>query len=243
MTKNNAVSLIEKITLLQSLMIAFATDGRSEEQPMQYKELYIDVALMLEEGQCPNPNPHSTLEIFFGFYKLKQMKTYAERRLYIDTMYADIFLDLNRAKRQVNDSKLWKKANGELKDILSPVRTQWLKAKNFIVGTTPDYENSIKESINSVESCLKILLNKENGTLGKLIKDAKLDADVERLIVTAYGAASNRDFVRHGGVKDSLLEKEEAEFFLDFSASSIVYISKKLKINNTKICIEKSIEQ
>jgi len=63
-----------------------------------------------------------------------------------------------------------------------------------------------------------------NPTLGKIIKSAALDADIERLISQAYGFASNKDFVRHGGTGSSGIGKEEAEFFLEFSATAIVYI-------------------
>ena len=74
-----------------------------------------------------------------------------------------------------------------------------------------------------------VLLESPNGTLGKLIKSAKLDPDIERLITQAYGLTSNKDFVRHGGVTHQNISKEEAKFFLEFSATAIVYITSKLK--------------
>ena len=74
-----------------------------------------------------------------------------------------------------------------------------------------------------------VLLNEPNGTLGKIIKQANLDADIGRLITQAYGYASNKDFVRHGGTVESALSKAEAEFFLEFAATSIVYITNRLK--------------
>ena len=123
----------------------------------------------------------------------------------------------------------WKKANEALDDQLTPVRSQWLKAKNFIYAAVPDYENSIKESISAVESCLMVLLNEPNGTLGKIIKRADLDPDIERLVSQAYGYTSNRAFVRHGGTTASTLTRLEAEFFLDFAATCIVYITSKLR--------------
>lgn len=74
-----------------------------------------------------------------------------------------------------------------------------------------------------------VLLDEPNGTLGKIIKQAHLDSDIERLICQAYGYTSNKDFVRHGGTTESVLTKSEAEFFLEFAAMSIVYITSKLK--------------
>ncbi|WP_043639772.1 hypothetical protein [Chromobacterium haemolyticum] len=128
------------------------------------------------------------------------MKTYASRRAYVEELYADVLLDLKRIQRHAPTSKNWGKANDALTDELNPTRTQWLKAKNFIYSATPDFENSIKESINAIESCLMVLLNEPNGTLGKIIKRANLDPDIERLVSQAYGATSNKAFVRHGAV-------------------------------------------
>ena len=147
----------------------------------------------------------------------------------MEELYADILLDLKRIQKHSPGSKAWNKANEALSDELTPVRAQWLKAKNFIYAPSPDYENSIKESISSVESCLMVLLNKPSATLGKIIKEAGLDPDIERLISQAYGYASNRAFVRHGGTEPSNLGKAEAEFFLEFAASSIVYLAARLK--------------
>ena len=210
-------------------MVAYATDGRTSDQPARYRDLYADVTIELEDAKYANPNPHKSLEVFYAFCKMKEMKTYAERRAYVMELYADVLLDLKRVQHHAPSPKSWSKANAALEDELSPIRSQWLKAKNFIYKNPSDYENSIKESISSVESCLMVLLKEPTGTLGKIIKRANLDADIERLISQAYGLASNKDFVRHGGVSPSSLTAAEAEFFLEFAGTSIVYITKKVK--------------
>ncbi len=194
-----AKELGSKIQELQALMVAFATDGRTSDQPRLYRELYADVTIELERAKYENPNPHKSLEVFYAHCKLQEMKKYAERRAYVEELYSDVLLDLKRVEHHAPNPRNWAKANDVLTDELSPVRTQWLKAKNFIFSRPPDYENSIKESISAVESSLMVLLQEPNGTLGKIIKQAKLDPDIERLISQAYGYASNKDFVRHGG--------------------------------------------
>jgi hypothetical protein len=229
MDSKRAIEVAAKIMELQSIMVAYATDGRASDQPRAYRDLYAEVTIDLEQAKYANPNPHKSLEVFYAFCKLQEMKTYASRRVYVEEIYADILLDLKRIQKHAPSSKNWVKANEALSDELTPVRSQWLKAKNFIYSPTPDFENSIKESINSIESCLMILLNEPNGTLGKIVKQAGLDPDIERLVSQAYGYTSNKDFVRHGGTTESSLTKSEAEFFLDFSAAAIVYISAKLK--------------
>jgi hypothetical protein len=224
-----AIELAARIIELQTLMVAFVTDGRTQDQPLAYRELFAEVTLELEDAKYANPNPHKSLELFWSFCKLQKLGTYADRRAYVDQLYSDVLLDLKRIQRHAPSPKNWKKANEALNDDLSPVRSQWLKAKNFIYAAAPDYENSIKESINTVESSLMVLLNEPNGTLGKIIKRADLDPDIERLVSQAYGYASNRAFVRHGGTTASTLTRLEAEFFLEFAASCIVYITAKLK--------------
>ncbi|MDB5777821.1 MAG: hypothetical protein JWP93_186 [Polaromonas sp.] len=229
MESKQAIELSTKVIQLQVLMIAFVTTGRTADQPQTYRDLYADVSLELEDARYANPNPHKSLEVFWAFCKLQKLSTYADRRAYVDQLYADVLLDLKRIQRHAPSHKNWKKANEALVDELTPVRSQWLKAKNFIFATTSDYENSIKESISAVESCLMVLLNEPTGTLGRIIKRADLDPDIERLISQAYGYTSNKAFVRHGGTTASTLTQAEAEFFLEFAASCIVYITGKLK--------------
>lgn len=226
MERKQAVELTAKLIELQTLMVAFVTGSRTTDQPPAYRDLYSYVTLELEDAKYANPNPHKSLEMFWAFCRLQKLATYADRRAYVDQLYADVLLDLKRIQRHAPSPKNWKKANDALDDKLSPVRAQWLKAKNFAYASVPDFENSIKESISAIESCLMVLLNEPNGTLGKIIRRANLDPDIERLIGQAYGYTSNRSFVRHGGTTASTLTQAEAEFFLEFAGSCIVYITR-----------------
>lgn len=229
MNKEAALELGAQIQQLQALMIAYVTDGRRPDQEPEYRDLFATVHLALEASKYAQPNPHRSLEVFWAYCKLQELKTYAERRAYVHELYADILLDLKRIQADKPTSKTWAKANDALEDELTPVRAQWLKARNFISAAPPDFENAVKEAINSIESCLMVLLDEPGGTLGKLVKSAGLDPDIERLVGQAYGFASNKDFVRHGGTNPSTLRKEEAEFFLDFAGAAIVYITARVK--------------
>jgi len=227
----SSLEMLEKaITNIQSIMIAYATDGRTKEQPRQYQEAYIDLDIQVENAGYSNPNPYKTIEQFWKDCG----GTWAERRERIGNIYADILFDIGRRKRKQKDPHNWKSANEALTDNLAPVRTQWLQAKHFILATPPDYENAIKESVNSIESCLMILLNQPNGTLGKLIKNKQIAPDIGKIISQAYGLCSNKDFVRHGGVRKQPIEQLEAEFFLDFSATAIIYIKGTLSAGSEK---------
>lgn len=219
---------LQNIESLQGLMVAFVTDGRRDDQPKRYKSLYVDTIINLEKLGYDNPNKFKTLEEFWGFCKLK-FPTYAERRLYVNEIYGDIVLDIERKIRQEPEPKEWVKTNDVLLDELTPIRRQWLKAKNFLISENPDYENCIKESTNSIESTLQILLNRPGETLGKSIKSANIDSDIKKLISQMYGLVSNKDFVRHGGTFDQDIKKSDAEYFLNFSSISIQYLVKRLK--------------
>lgn len=220
------LEVLEKAIMdIKSIMLAYAIDGRTGEQPRQYQEAYIDLDVLIENEGYSNPNPYKTIEQFWKDCG----GTWAERRELIGNIYADLLFDIGRKKRKQKEPRNWKSANEALTDKLSPVRAQWLKAKNFIFTSPPDFENSIKESVNSIESCLMILLNQPKDTLGKLIKNPKIDPDIGKIISQVYGLSSNKDFVRHGGVQNQIIGQLEAEFFLDFAASAIIYIKGKLK--------------
>lgn len=219
---------LQNIESLQGLMVAFVTNGRADDQPKTYKSIYVDTIINLEKLGYDNPNKFKTLEEFWGFCKLK-FPTYAERRSYVNEIYGDIVLDIERKIRQEPEPKEWVKTNDVLLDELTPIRRQWLKAKNFLISENPDYENCIKESTNSIESTLQILLNQPGETLGKSIKSANIDSDIKKLISQMYGLVSNKDFVRHGGTFDQDIKKSDAEYFLNFSSISIQYLVKRLK--------------
>lgn len=219
------------ITGIKSIMLAYATDGRSDEQPQQYQDAYIDLDLLIEEAGYSNPNSYKTIEQFWKACG----GTWASRLELIGDIYADLLFDIGRKKKKLKEPRNWKNANDVLTDKLFPIRSQWLKAKNFIFTLPPDYENSIKESVNSIESCLMILLSQPKGTLGKLIKNQKIDTDIGKIISQVYGLCSNKDFVRHGGIQNQSIGKFEAEFFLDFAASAIIYIIGKLSESPNKV--------
>ena len=217
-------TLEKAITGIKSIMLAYATDGRTNDQPKEYQEVYIDLDLLIEDAGYSNPNPYKTIEQFWKACG----STWASRRELIGDIYADLLFDIGRKKKKLKEPRNWKNANDALTDKLSPIRSQWLKAKNFIFTSPPDFENSIKESVNSIESCLMILLSQPKDTLGKLIKNQNIDTDIGKIISQAYGLCSNKDFVRHGGMQNQPIGKFEAEFFLDFAASAIIYIKGKL---------------
>jgi hypothetical protein len=220
--------ILKNIEHLQKLMIAYVTEVRNDEQPTEYKTVYKDTLFKLEELGYENPNKFRTLEEFWKECKQK-FGSYADRRAFVNEIYGDIIIDIERKLRKTPEPKEWVKTNEILTDELTPIRNQWLKAKNFLLGIEPDYENCIKEATNSIESALQILLKKPNESLGRIISSAEIDKDIKKLINQMYGLVSNKDFVRHGGTIVQNITKSDAEFFLNFSAISIQYLKNRLK--------------
>jgi hypothetical protein len=98
---------------------------------------------------------------------------------------------------------------------------------------SPDYRNSIKESISAVESLAKILVKDDKTTLGQALKVIEKNHQIPRSLKSAfsalYGYTSDE-----GGIRHSLLEKgvkveiEEARFMLIACSAFVNYlISKK----------------
>ena len=123
-----------EIKEIQKLMIAYATNGRNDNQPREYQEMYIELDVHLEQIGYKNPNIYKSIESFWDACGA----TWADRRSLVASIYEDLLLDIGRKKRYQKDTRNWKKANDKLNDELSSVRQQWLKAKNFIYISPPD---------------------------------------------------------------------------------------------------------
>jgi len=219
--------LIQDIETLQGLMVAYVTNGREDEQPKEYKTIYLKVHFALEDMNYSDPNKYRTLEEFWGFCK-SEFSSYAERRAYTEEIYDDVIIDLCRKLVNKPEPKKWRVTNELLTDNLEPIRRQWLKAKNFLLSDKPDFENCIKEATNSVESALQILLEELGVSLGRTIKKSNVDNDIKKIISQMYGFVSNKDFVRHGGTKNQNLDFYDAEFFLELAGISIKYLKDKI---------------
>lgn len=85
---------------------------------------------------------------------------------------------------------------------------------------TPDYNNSIKESISSVEAMARIITDKDSVTLGKALNElenqgVKIHPALKSAFTQLYGYTSDSSGIRHAnklGEKDATFE--EAKFML-----------------------------
>ncbi len=99
---------------------------------------------------------------------------------------------------------------------------------------TPDYENSIKESISAVESICCIITGESGAqaTLGKTLKKLKdngihIHKAMESAFSSLYGYTSDEDGIRHGGTDFTNAPPEDAKFMLVSCSAFVNYLIEK----------------
>lgn len=104
---------------------------------------------------------------------------------------------------------------------------------------SPDYENSVKESISAVESICCIITDSSgaDATLGKTIKKLKdngihIHSAMEQAFIKLYGYTSDEDGVRHGGIDFNNVMAEDAKYMLVSCSSFVNYLIEKYQ----KVC-------
>jgi hypothetical protein len=115
----------------------------------------------------------------------------------------------------------------------SPVRTHLGRALELLSDRKkPDYRNSIKESISSVESLVQIALG-EKGTLGSLVKKLEIDAGIHpaltKSLSSLYGYTSDEDGIRHAILNSPKVEFEDAKFMLVVCSAFVNFVQSKFK--------------
>lgn len=129
--------------------------------------------------------------------------------------------------------------NSEVKEIeqachtpFEGARTQLQKALGFLSDReSPDYKNSIKESISAVESVCETIVGSDNGaTLGKAVKHLeehglKIHSSLREGISKLYGYACDQGGVRHGeGEVESTVTFEEAKLMMVTCSAIVNYL-------------------
>jgi len=117
-------------------------------------------------------------------------------------------------------------------DDLKPVKTHLNRALQLLSDrTNPDFRNSVKESISSVESYCCILTNDPKATLGQALKviekEHSLHSALKNSFSSLYGYTSDADGIRHALLDEDNLKQEDAIFMLVSCSSFINYLIKK----------------
>jgi len=96
---------------------------------------------------------------------------------------------------------------------------------------SPDYRNSIKESISAIESICKLISGEKNVELKAAIKKLKtilpIHGALEQGFIKLYGWTSDGDGIRHAMMDESNLDQEDALYMLVSCSSFANYLITK----------------
>lgn len=107
------------------------------------------------------------------------------------------------------------------------------KALKFLADrSTPDYANSIKESISAVEAICRLITDDPRVTLGKALERLKskrivLHDNLKEAFKNIYWYTSDAQGIRHGLVGKADLDVEDARFMLIACSAFINYLMAK----------------
>ncbi len=137
------------------------------------------------------------------------------------------------------DEKDISEIEGVIKSPYESVRKHTKKALDLLSNrTSPDYENSIKESVSAVESMCCIIVGKDD-TLSNALKKLKdigvhIHPAMEKAFISLYGYTSDEDGIRHGSMDFTNATFEDAKFMLVTCSAFVNYlITKWESVNKT----------
>jgi hypothetical protein len=106
---------------------------------------------------------------------------------------------------------------------------------------SPDYRNSIKESISAVEAICRLITKNENATLGKALdiiekeKNIELHGALKRAFDCLYGYTSSADGIRHAFSEEKInADFDEAKFMLVACSAFVNYLIAKMAKSGIK---------
>jgi hypothetical protein len=123
---------------------------------------------------------------------------------------------------------------------LKPVHDHLEKSLElFSDKKSPDYPNSVKESISAVESMCNKITGMKKSTLGKCLDRIDSVVPIHGALREAfdhlYGYASSEEGIRHGSIKQSDVDFEIAKFMLVSCSAFVNYLILKASKAGIKI--------
>ena len=115
-----------------------------------------------------------------------------------------------------------------------PVQTHLRRALELLSSReSPDYRNSIKESISAVESLVAGVAGAGKGTLGQVIKKLEEKVGLHPALKTAfsslYGYTSDEGGIRHALMEAETIRFEDAKFFLVVCSAFVNFVKAKVQ--------------
>jgi len=211
------------------------------------KTLWIDY-FKLPVDRCPDNNPEILEEIRRYFFDCAWHEVYDFVEFcvayYGDKLVAPFNSMLARelAGHRIIDGKVAPLSSTEevetiqeaIGDNTVPGASAHLKAALDLLSrkTNPDYRNSIKESISSVESVSCAITGSKSATFGDALKElAKkhpLHGALKDGFIKLYGYTSNSDGIRHAMLDEPQLTQADAIYFLVSCSAFVNYLKSKI---------------
>jgi hypothetical protein len=115
---------------------------------------------------------------------------------------------------------------------LKPVVNHLGQALNLLADRkSPDYRNSIKESILAVEATCQLITGNPKATLGQALGEIEKKVNIHPALKSSftklYGYTSDADGIRHALLEESNLNFEDAKFILVSCSAFINYLKSK----------------
>ena len=119
------------------------------------------------------------------------------------------------------------------KDQFNAVSIHLEQALDFLEDRkSPDYRNSIKESISAVESICKLISEDNKAALGVALKKMEpkvtIHPALKKVFDSLYGYTNDADGIRPALLDESDLKFEDAKFMLVTCSTFINYLKAKL---------------
>lgn len=119
-----------------------------------------------------------------------------------------------------------------LSDSFAPVSTHLRRALDLLADRkSPDYRNSIKESISAVEAVSKLLAEDSKADLAQALRHIKAKAGLhpalEKAFIQMYGYTSDADGIRHALIEEPSVRFEDAKFMLVACSAFVNYLRAK----------------
>lgn len=127
------------------------------------------------------------------------------------------------------------------KGCLQPVTIHLQSALNLLSDReSPDYRNSIKESISAIETICKLITKTEKASLSQAIKaitsKIELHSGLQEAFHKLYGYTSDAEGIRHSLMDKPGLDFEDAKFMLVTCSAFANYL--KAKAGKAKLALE-----
>jgi len=130
------------------------------------------------------------------------------------------------------------------KDSLESISIHLQTALSLISNRkSPDYRNSIKESISAVETISRLITNKDKSMLPEALKaltnkGVDLHPALKDAFIKLYGYTSDADGIRHSLIDEPSLDFEDAKFMLVSCSAFINYLKTKSSKAGIKLEID-----